>query len=247
MPTIEDDQLIAKWLREIPQGVKVIDASRAYLDADYLGVLLKALAAPESCVRELNLYANLDDFQYKEEDSKANTALLAHYIPLTRIQNLDLGCNQMTDACCHDIAHIIRNTDSLVELYLRENEISAVGAELIANALKEGSKIERLCLLENPVDDLGAWHIAEALPHTKLKYLNLSTTRVQTSGAMVLAQVLPKCPTLETLDLYANYVSPEGMKALGAALKNSPNIKELVVDRVTYTGQKLMDLIRDSC
>ncbi|XP_077114879.1 leucine-rich repeat-containing protein 71 isoform X3 [Ranitomeya variabilis] len=116
---------------------------------------------------------------------------------LTNLQKINLWNVGLTDATFSSLVTILQSCPGvkLVQISLRNNQISDVGAQLIGRAL-QGLKVANknlaaLVLSYNHITDMGAGYIAKALRFNRsLLSLNLSSNLIGDQGALALAEVL---------------------------------------------------------
>jgi len=119
---------------------------------------------------------------------------------------------------------MVRHNNHLRRLNLSDNDVGAVGARLIADALKVNMSLEHLDLAKNNLGEDGAVYVAEALAvNVRLCGLDISYNGVGDAGATALARAIDKNKSLTLLDVTANqYVSALGAWYLSVAAKCKP-------------------------
>ena len=162
---------------------------------------------------------------------------------------LNLTHNQLTDEAAEYLAEAINNDNcQLLKLNLTANNISHLGAQHLAKAI---NKLHALDLTANDISHIGAWHLAEAINdnNNQLLALNLSYNNISHIGVQHLAEAINnncrlqmldltavnistgvehlakaisnKNCTLQTLNLKANAITPEGTRYLAEAINNN--------------------------
>ena len=109
---------------------------------------------------------------------------------------------------------------AVTSLDLPGNRIGAEGVEALAAALP-ASAVAKLDLLDNAIGDAGAERLAAHLPRSRCAWLSLSRNLLTNRGAEALAAALPACARLATLSLRHNRIEAEGAAALAGALPSS--------------------------
>jgi hypothetical protein len=145
----------------------------------------------------------------------------------------------LTDEHAHGIAHMIIGNSRLEELSLARNRLTDAGTKLLAEALPASDSLRLLWLSGNRIGDDGARALAEVLPSmgiaprmdihgdasrmhvsrgSHLEELWLANNSIGDDGAAAIAAALPAVPRLQKVDLRANRVGEAGACALAAAL-----------------------------
>ena len=133
---------------------------------------------------------------------------------------LNLNKHQLIDGDMEIVATQVLNHKQCQELWLNNNQITVVGASILADALRTNSTLESLFLSYNWIADDGALFFAQNLSLNKsiLKVLGLQCTGITDDGTRYLAGMLKKNTTLQELWLSNNEIGDEGVAALGDAL-----------------------------
>ncbi|CAF1140420.1 unnamed protein product [Rotaria sordida] len=130
-------------------------------------------------------------------------------MPDARVRALQLFCPAL---------HCI----TLTALYLRNNKIRSLGAQHLADALRNNTTLTTLGLQCNELGPLGAEHLADALQNnTTLTTLYLGGNEIGDKGAQHLAKALRNNMTLTTLDIRDNQIGDKGTKYLTSASRNN--------------------------
>ncbi|XP_034150270.1 NACHT, LRR and PYD domains-containing protein 12 isoform X2 [Esox lucius] len=152
--------------------------------------LASALKTPNFPVRELHLNYN------HLEDRGVVLFCVGPTSPVSNIHTLVLGCCDLTEGCCSDLASVLRSPNSqLKHLELRGNGLKCLGVTLLSAGLKD--------------------------QNCKLHTLGLSGCLVTEEGCEALASALRSNPShLRELDLSYNHPGDSGGKLLSAGLED---------------------------
>ncbi|KAH8103400.1 RNI-like protein [Cristinia sonorae] len=141
---------------------------------------------------------------------------------LGALRTLDLKGNDIRTGITY-IAQVLKRNRTLKVLNLSENKLDVQGLVVIAEALKYNSCLETLDLSKNPccgpsLEGVQSLRTAFTL-NDALKRLFLSSTGLQSAGAIALAEFLPESTSLLHLDLTMNTLDLAGVMALSSGLK----------------------------
>ncbi|CAM4827213.1 unnamed protein product [Rotaria magnacalcarata] len=154
---------------------------------------------------------------------------------------LKLTSKKLTGQDIEILAKPLRKNRTLTTLYLSENQIGALGAQHLANALQHNTVIlilyssisfnhlhflsqtlTALDLSSNGIGALEAQHLADALQHnTTLTTLDLYDNQIGDKGAQHLADALQHNTTLTTLDLSSNDIGDELMDCVAKLIERN--------------------------
>ena len=117
---------------------------------------------------------------------------------------------------------------TLTHFDLSENNIGALGTEVICMALQSNHAMTCLILRDNTIGDSGAVALAEALksPSTQLSYLHLAGCNITSLGVEILAGALQTNRSLTHLNLSRSSISCSAI-ALAVALQLNRNLTHL--------------------
>ncbi len=125
-------------------------------------------------------------------------------------------------------AGIIRQSDTLTSMNLRNNFIGDARATVLAKAIGQSSTLTTVCLHSNDIRDAGAMALAEAIKQSRtLTTLDLSKNEIRDAGAMALAEAIKQSRTLTTLDLSNNEIGDAGATVLAKAIGQSRTLTTL--------------------
>lgn len=105
-------------------------------------------------------------------------------------------------------------------LWLQQNEITAHGAAIIADGLRDNTTLEALELSGNSLSDKGVYHLTQVLMtnNSTLRKLYFGSNGITDQGAQYIAQLLKKNRVLTRLDLSFNEISDRGVCRIANAL-----------------------------
>ncbi|CCW64103.1 unnamed protein product [Phytomonas sp. EM1] len=149
------------------------------------------------------------------------------------VVQLNLGCNNATDAAAGSIADMLARNETLLDLDICLNTITDVGIQRIAaDGLANNYFLQSLCLSGNPLGSSGANMLVKALlsnTRSALERLNLSSCSLGPTGGIHLASFLCRSQTLKDLNLADNQLNDESASAIAQATSNSISISAVDV------------------
>ncbi|XP_069769049.1 NACHT, LRR and PYD domains-containing protein 3-like isoform X2 [Narcine bancroftii] len=253
-------KLLSAVLKEPNCKIQQLMLNVNNLTADCTGDLSSALSKNQSLL-ELDLSNN------KLEDAGMKNLSVFLKNPDSKIQYLRLNANSFTAACINDLSSALSTNQSLISLYLGNNELGDAGVRQFFKDLKniqelglENNNLSACCMKDlattiseyqslrslnlscNNLGDSGLKALSEALkkPNQRLEQLHLCSAKLTASCASDVASVLSISCTLKVLDLGGNKLEDHGMKLLCEALKNNSNSK-------IQTLQLWKNYLHDSC
>jgi Ran GTPase-activating protein (RanGAP) involved in mRNA processing and transport len=137
---------------------------------------------------------------------------------------IDLSCNNICDKGAEWIADVIKQNNTLEEIFLSRNNVGDEGAKWIADAIKENSMLRAISLCGNNIGDEGVKWIAKGLEmNRRLCFIDMAENYaigekkfylefmryvgLACNGFECIAQALEKNKSLETLILNEKWVS----------------------------------------
>ena len=153
------------------------------------------------------------------DGAKALDKVLQNCSKLTALALIDTSISDL--GVCTLAQSLQGNCRNMATLYLSRNEISAAGAQALADALQQAHCLTSLDLGVNSIADDGAQALAQALRNcSNLSSLILGGNEISDIGATVLGEALQSCNNLVSLDLGENDISDDGVEVLAVALHN---------------------------
>ena len=179
---------------------------------------------------------------------------------LTRLEELDLSKNSISDNSLGEIGRCLPTMSSLMMLRLTENNIKAASIEgLIAGVeATEESKLVELDLSKNQIEASGAVQLAKLLcvASSGLETLNVSYNRIGDEGAMTLAEALKSDEVdspLKELNLTYNEIGDSGagclvdlLDTINGTTTEQPVMLELIKGNpgISPARIKIFDMLR---
>jgi Leucine-rich repeat (LRR) protein len=143
------------------------------------------------------------------QDEEARSALVSGLRQNSTLQKVRFEDCGLTDAQVSQIAEALQSNPSLRELYLSETECGVQGTKALANLASKNRKLENLTLASNGILASPIHPLVKSLKgHPGLSDADL--------GNNLIVEVLSTCPRLETLDLYGNKLTHDGLELLAS-------------------------------
>ena len=147
--------------------------------------------------------------------------------------NLHFKRNQISDIGAQVLAAALHVNHTIQSLNFGHNQIGTAGAQALSTALQINQSIQSLDLSYNNVGNIGAQALAAALHvNQSIQSLDLSYNNVGDIGAQALAAALHVNQSIQSLNLSYNNVGDIGAQALAAALHVNQSIQSL---NLTYS------------
>lgn len=124
----------------------------------------------------------------------------------------------------------------MVDMDLRFNKITDVGAKALADLVSKAPRLLGLNLQGNSIKSEGAQYLAEALKEcTNLQMLNLNGNKIKTNGAMMVTELLFTHDKLLSLNLGNNKIDHDGIIGILSVLNSSNyTLEELNIENPVY-------------
>ena len=146
---------------------------------------------------------------------------------LPKLQTLLLKDNTISADGAEALAANLKYIPLLKNLDLSQNRIRAVGASALAARLRDIPELMALNLADNNIG-AGAGALASCLKDVRqLQTLNLRNTGIDTDGAKALAALISVNHVIKTLDLGGNNITITGIKYLSKALMSNQVIHSM--------------------
>ncbi|XP_077320196.1 NACHT, LRR and PYD domains-containing protein 3-like isoform X1 [Lithobates pipiens] len=160
----------------------------------------------------------------------------------SRIEELLLKNNELTDSSCPHLASGIRNNQTLRTLDLSGNNLEGPHFRDLMEALIT-SQIEELLLVGNHLKESSCLHLASGIHNNqKLRILNLSHNNLEGPDFKVLMEALPTSP-IEELHLRYNDLKDRSCPHLASGIRNNQTLRTLNLSGNNLEGPHFRDLI----
>ena len=144
-----------------------------------------------------------------------------------RLQKLQLGSNNITEEASHSIAAISLNCPDLSVLELDGNDLQSTGIKTIAKGFQKNTLCE-LDLSKNNISAEAAEQVAAILMNNpNLQVLNLNNNNLQTKGIAKIAKGLKNTFTLLQLHLSNVKCTQQVVPDIASVLKHNNSLKVL--------------------
>ncbi|XP_077321214.1 NACHT, LRR and PYD domains-containing protein 3-like isoform X1 [Lithobates pipiens] len=185
-------------------------------------------------MRTLNLsYNNLDGCNFSD---------LMEALTTSRIEELHLYNNGLTDSSCPHLAIGIRNNQTMRTLDLSHNNLQGPHFRDLMEALTT-SQIEKLHLGRNQLTDTFCPHLASGIRNTKtLRTLNLSRNNLEGPHFSDLTAALTTS-RIEKLHLYDKHLTDSSCPHLASAIRNNQTLRILDLSMNIVEGPYFRDLM----
>ncbi|CAF4198260.1 unnamed protein product, partial [Rotaria magnacalcarata] len=138
----------------------------------------------------------------------------------------------------------IGHEETVQRFDLRESTIGSLGAQYLADALREDTVLMILILRENTISDEGLEHLASALNTNKtLNILDLSWTKIKTSSRRYLMNTFQCEQNLTTIDFTGNSQGDCAVIGIAIVIRNnkvSIATLDLHSNEITENGAELL-------
>lgn len=143
--------------------------------------------------------------------------------PASRLRELKLYNNTLTDEAVEALAQGISGNEALTHLQIRKNGVTDRGAAALGEALSLNPGIMLLSLRDNKISDVGAAALARGIAsgNVTLHGVSLRENRITTAGAAKMINVLLHHRNLRGVALYDNLLDPKSIKKLEKRGANS--------------------------
>ncbi|MGC6403933.1 MAG: hypothetical protein ACON5A_01640 [Candidatus Comchoanobacterales bacterium] len=157
------------------------------------------------------------------------------------LTSLDLSNNSMVDDDVKKLAEALNKNKALTKINLSGNNIGNTGVKYLKESLAVNNTLEDINLGQNSIDISS---IAELCNGSMLKVLRLPFSELKNEGVRQLADALSGNKTLIELDLVANNITYDGVKALAERLPNMEQLTSVILDINEVSAKGAMELIQ---
>ncbi|CAI9608778.1 unnamed protein product, partial [Staurois parvus] len=160
----------------------------------------------------------------------------------SRIEELRLSYNHLTDSSCPHLASGIRNNQTLRTLNLSGNNLKGRHFRDLMAALTT-SRIEELLLYNNHLRDSSCPHLASGIRNNPtLRTLNLSGNNLEGPHFRNLMAALTTS-RIEELQLVGNHLTDSSCPHLASGIRNNPTLRTLDLSGNKLEGPHFGDLM----
>ncbi|PIO33630.1 hypothetical protein AB205_0134610, partial [Aquarana catesbeiana] len=185
-------------------------------------------------LRTLNLsYNNLDGCHFSD---------LMAALTTSRIEELHLYNNHLTDSSCPHLASGIRNNQTMRTLDLSHNNLQGPHFRDLMEALTT-SQIEELHLYDKHLTDSSCPHLASAIRNNQtLRILDLSMNNVEGPYFRDLMEALTTS-RIEELHLDRNHLTHSSCPHLTSGIRNNQTLRKLNLNENNLEGPHFSDFM----
>ncbi|XP_078390046.1 NACHT, LRR and PYD domains-containing protein 3-like [Cetorhinus maximus] len=207
LPLTPIDCVVLSHVIELCDSIKRLDLQNCFIQSE--GLQRLELVLHKCCA--LRLRSN------NLGDSGAKLLLKALRNPESKLQELGLEENSLTDSSAGDLAFALSTNRSLTHLNLSNNKLGDSGVRILSVALRS--------------------------PDCKIQKLGLADVVLTASCAETLVSILNTNQSLIKLDLSSNKLGDSGVKQLSAALRNPDcKLQKLHLSGMSLTSSCAEDL-----
>lgn len=135
---------------------------------------------------------------------------------------LNVGENPINDGGVEKLCRGLIDKPNLTELHLESVGMTSIGAEKLAEVLKNMGKLRQLYLSNNFIGDEGLVEICKAIKGKKITHLGLKNVGMGHKGIDLVAEVIESSKKVIYYDVSSNPCGDAGLIACGKAFKNAP-------------------------
>ena len=159
-----------------------------------------------------------------------------------QIRELDLSGNHLQAFGCAIIFRALLNVSTLCKLYLSDNNITDLSAEILATVFSKNAQIEELDISYNKLTAPSVAKIVQAMKFfLNLKILRMTCSNINLPVAKFIASVL-WYSKMQELDLNENYLQSSGCAIVCKALQNLSTITKLNLSNNGITDEAADDV-----
>ncbi|XP_077320142.1 NACHT, LRR and PYD domains-containing protein 12-like isoform X9 [Lithobates pipiens] len=167
---------------------------------------------------------------------------LMEALTTSRIEELQLDDNHLTDSSCPHLASGIRNNQTLRTLNLNGNNLEGPHFRDLMEALTT-SRIEELRLSSNDLTDSSCPHLASGIRNNQtLRMLNMSVNNLEGPHFRDLMEALTTS-RIEELLLSSTHLTHSSCPHLASGIKNNQTLRTLILSRNNLEGPHFRDLM----
>lgn len=177
-------------------------------------------------------------------DNRLDTNAMSYIIsmlPIDNLHHLDLSKNDLHMFACKTISTYLQSPNNLVYLNISDSKLDSTDVMIISQAMKKSvyCKVSELNLSQNKISSDGVQHLCQYLRFVgsnglvcSLQSLDLSWNRIDSIGAITIAETLTVNRTIRILNLAMNpSIHESGGKRLASCLAMNNVIEELSLNQ----------------
>ena len=154
-------------------------------------------------------------------------AIMRNFKQISSLKKLYINGNMITDEATDDIAAILSQSTKLEELNLSCNNLHVAGAITIFKSLRSIYSLKRLYINNNMITDKAADDIATVLSQNlKLEELNIGCNNLHAAGTVIIFKSLKFILNLKKLFINNNIITDEAADDIAAVLSQSTKLEE---------------------
>ncbi|OMJ93106.1 hypothetical protein SteCoe_4054 [Stentor coeruleus] len=139
---------------------------------------------------------------------------------------LDIRDKELGDGGAELISKILPELTNLAELVLINNQLGISGVSKISDNTANLTKLERLIITNNHIKDEGFEYLSQTMPYMKnLREINISYNDLTPIGLDHLLEPLNTLEKVETLNISGNEINKKCLRKIALALQNMSTIK----------------------
>lgn len=142
---------------------------------------------------------------------------------------LGITKNKIGDEGVSSVAEDIKNHANLQKFYVYNTELTSKGVEILTKSLLTLPKFMKLVIIENKIGDEGGQVIGSFLPNSKVSELILRDCDIKDQGFKALGEALKKSPQLVKVDLSENLMSLQAGQNLAEGLQGNTHLTHLEI------------------
>lgn len=161
---------------------------------------------------------------------------------------VDLDERQVND---QDMEIVVREAiikKQCTQLFLRRNQITPIGAVMLADTLRNNNTLEELHLTHNQISDKGIQALAQALGtnNNTITQLALGWNKITDTGAKYLAEMMKTNTKLLRIGLFNNEIGDQGVRVLARVLEtHNKTLQGLSLDENMLVSDSSVDSLVD--
>ncbi len=189
----------------------------------------------------------IESLPFEEKELHSLLDFLSNDLPITEATIFKRGTiteEGKLDCCKQDLgavgagllANALKNNTNIKSILLGTGGIGDEGAKQVAHLLTENNHIETVYLGCNYIEATGATHLTQALENNKsVKALWLKRNPIGVEGAKSMAHLLTQNRQLKSLDLVNTHIGLEGLKAICTILIDT----QYPLERLYLSGNQI--------